>query len=209
MPLRILNSFTGVTSVLVTYPLDLIRVRLAMEIRHSRSENKVSFLSTVRHIYQEKRGDPRFQPPNQATEGHPTTAEVSPRFPITNFYRGFTPSLLGMIPYAGVSFLTWGVLRHRLPKPSPRSRTVFNLSTGAFAGACAQTASYPFEVIRRRMQKVGGAGMRQTIVEIWRTAGLRGFYVGLSIGYVKVVPMTGVSFATWEACKRVLGAPPS
>jgi solute carrier family 25 (mitochondrial carrier protein), member 16 len=176
-----------------------------MEIRHSRTENKVSFLSTVRHIYLEGRGDPRFQPPIPATDGHPVATAVPPRFPIANFYRGFTPSLIGMVPYAGVSFLTWGMLRNRLPKPSPRHRTIFNLSTGALAGACAQTASYPFEVIRRRMQKIGGAGMRQTILEIWKTGGLRGFYVGLSIGYLKVVPMTGVSYATWEACKTFFG----
>jgi solute carrier family 25 protein 16 len=41
----------------------------------------------------------------------------------------------------------------------------------------------------------------------WRhyLAGARGFYVGLTIGYLKVVPMTGISYMVWEAGKRVLG----
>jgi solute carrier family 25 protein 16 len=200
------TASTGVTSVFFTYPLELIRVRLAMEIRQSRTENKISFMSTVRQIYNEGRGDPRFQPPYPAANT-PVASTIYARYPIASFYRGFTPSLLGMVPYAGVSFLTWGVLRNNLPKPAPRYRTVFDLSTGALAGVCAQTASYPFEVVRRRMQRVGGVGMRQTIMEIWRTAGLRGFYVGLTIGYIKVVPMTGVSYTVWEACKRLFSTP--
>lgn len=42
----------------------------------------------------------------------------------------------------------------------------------------------------------------------WRNGGWwrggRGFFVGLSIGYVKIVPMTGISYATWEGMKRAL-----
>jgi len=72
---------------------------------------------------------------------------------------------------------------------------VLDLASGAVAGAMSQTASYPFEVIRRRMQ-VGGLthpeqwmGFAQTVKGIWRNNGWRGFFVGLSVGYVKIVPM--------------------
>lgn len=103
-----------------------------------------------------------------------------------------------MIPYAGVSFLTYGTLKRYIgtfiPYLSTR-KTQKDLTCGAVAGAVSQTASYPFEVIRRRMQVGGVAGRggiswREAVGSIYAAKGWRGFFVGLSIGYVKVVPMT-------------------
>lgn len=121
---------------------------------------------------------------------------------------------MGMVPYAGTSFLVWGNLRARfIPVKNdgsgkPPSRPVADLIIGAIAGVTSQTVSYPFEVIRRRMQ-VGGLvkpdrwiGFGETIRMVYRQSGWRGFYVGLAIGYLKIVPMTAVSFATWEGMKR-------
>ena len=74
----------------------------------------------------------------------------------------------------------------------------------------SQTASYPLEVIRRRMQ-VGGAvgdghrlGMAEIATKIYREAGWRGFFVGLTIGYIKVIPMVAVSFFVYERMKVAL-----
>lgn len=72
---------------------------------------------------------------------------------------------------------------------------MMDLGCGAVAGAVSQTASYPFEVVRRRMQ-VGGArggqgiSWRESVRGIMASRGWRGLFVGLSIGYVKVIPMT-------------------
>jgi solute carrier family 25 protein 16 len=74
----------------------------------------------------------------------------------------------------------------------------------------SQTAAYPFEVIRRRMQ-VSGVNDGQFISigaiskKIWNERGFRGFYVGLSIGYIKVIPMVACSFYVYERCKFHLG----
>lgn len=82
---------------------------------------------------------------------------------------GFSPTLLGMIPYV----------------------------------------SYLLELVRRRMQ-VGGAvddGHRLRISEVVRAVykrqGFRGFYVGLSIGYIKVVPMVATSFLVYERVRSI------
>ena len=118
-----------------------------------------------------------------------------------------------MIPYAGTSFLVWDFLRaHLLPPREKGSQAtpLADLSIGAVSGALAQTVSYPFEVIRRRMQ-VGGLTQPdrwlrwgETVHTIWAAKGWRGFYVGLSIGYLKVVPMTAVSFTVWQWARRML-----
>src|SRR6267154_1871026 len=120
-----------------------------------------------------------------------------------------------MIPYAGTSFLAWDCLRASLLPSTSNGKTrptpVADLSIGALSGALGQTVSYPFEVVRRRMQ-VGGLTKPdrwlrwdETARAIWAAKGWRGFFVGLSVGYLKIVPMTGVSFAVWQAGKRALG----
>lgn len=225
-PLRRLlsGSLAGVTSVFFVYPLEVIRVRLAFETnRHSRS----SLSSICSQIYHEH--PPRGSP---AASGIPAADAVisqvpRPRSGLVNFYRGFSPTLLGMLPYAGMSFLTHDTAGDwlRLPmiapyttNPNPKNPSAppilkywAELLAGGFAGLVSQTASYPLEVIRRRMQ-VGGAvgdghrlGIAETARSIWRERGFRGFFVGLGIGYFKVVPMAAVSFYVYERGKVMLG----
>jgi solute carrier family 25 protein 16 len=43
-----------------------------------------------------------------------------------------------------------------------------------------------------------------TTKEIYKVKGIKGFYVGLSIGYLKVTPMVAVSFAVYERMKQAL-----
>lgn len=219
------GSLSGVMSVFVTYPLELIRVRLAFDTRSYPSEK--SMRSVVSTIYHE--GMTTVHADGRATRA--PVSDMLNRFPALKYYRGFSATVLGMIPYAGTSFLVFGrcksllyhVLLHKdtSGKPLPGyetipplwtgSRTVVDLTAGALAGAISQAASYPFEVIRRR-QQIGGIlrpssmlTLRETIMWIYKTRGLRGFYIGLGIGYMKVVPMTAISFAVWSAMKRQLG----
>ncbi|RPA93865.1 mitochondrial carrier [Choiromyces venosus 120613-1] len=186
----------GVVSVFATYPLEVVRVRLAFETRVG---EKSSLRGIVGRLWREGGGG------------------------FAGFYRGFGPTVLGMLPYAGMSFLTHDVVGdwmrrkgfvspHRgKPGPKRQLKAWAEMCAGGFAGMVSQTASYPFEVVRRRMQ-VGGAvgdgrvvGMAETAREIWRAGGVRGFFVGLSIGYVKVVPMVATSFFVYERSKTFLG----
>lgn len=92
----------------------------------------------------------------------------------------------------------------------PPLKTWAELACGGLAGLVAQTSSYPLEIIRRRMQ-VGGlleptkfVTFKDTIKDIYRVKGVKGFYVGLTIGYIKVIPMVAVSFLAYERMKQVL-----
>lgn len=220
------GSMAGVTSVFFTYPLEVIRVRLAFETKR---DSRSTLRSICKRIYHEHHYRPSL--PGGALAGASAAAvpALAPTFGLANFYRGFAPTLLGMLPYAGVSFLTHDtvgdLLRHPklaqhtvLPqpanappgKPAPL-RSWAELLAGGIAGVVSQTASYPLEVIRRRMQ-VGGAvgdGHRLRIGEtarlILRESGFRGFFVGLTIGYVKVIPMTATAFYTYERLKTWFG----
>lgn len=213
------GSSSGVLSVFVTYPLELIRVRLAFDT--NQRPHPGSLRSTILKIYRE----------GSSTDGTGTQPRTMlSRYPILKFYRGFSATVLGMVPYAGTSFLVFGrckTLMYSLFHVHDRhgnlvdanepifrwrvNRTVVDLCSGALAGAIAQTAAYPLEVVRRR-QQVGGIlrpGSTYRVLEtarwIYQAYGLRGFFVGLGIGYMKVVPMTAISFTVWLDMKRRLG----
>jgi len=88
---------------------------------------------------------------------------------------------------------------------------MYQLSAGAIAGALAQTVAYPLDVVRRRMQLVGMARVvpqysstADALRAIWRTEGIRGLFIGVSINYFKVVPATALSFASYEYMKKQL-----
>ncbi|KAI1481552.1 mitochondrial carrier [Daldinia eschscholtzii] len=224
------GALAGVTSVFLTYPLEILRVRMAFETKATRS----SLMEICKKIYYEH---PLSKPPlvnakpgsgvagNMAAATAATAQSITPRSGLVNFYRGFSTTLLGMVPYAGVSFLTHDTVSDlfRLPairkyttlakpanappdKPAPLQAWA-ELIAGGLSGVVSQTVSYPLEVIRRRQQVSGAVGdghrlrIGQTASMIFRERGIPGFFVGLSIGYVKVLPMGAVSFYTWERLK--------
>ncbi|XP_035387721.1 graves disease carrier protein isoform X3 [Electrophorus electricus] len=173
------GSLAGMTAVICTYPLDVIRARLAFQ------------------------------------EGG-----------ISGFYRGLTPTIIGMAPYAGFSFFTFGTLKslglHHFPellgKPSLDNpdvlvlKTHVNLLCGGIAGAIAQTLSYPLDVARRRMQ-LGAVlpdsdrclTLTNTLKHVYSQYGItKGLYRGLSLNYIRCVPSQAVAFTTYEFMKQVL-----
>lgn len=223
------GSLAGISSVFLTYPLEVIRVRLAFE---TKKDSHSSLTRICREIYNERApARPASNTLGPAATVTTAVEGVAMKSGLSNFYRGFSPTLLGMVPYAGMSFLThdtvgdwmrsdyfapYTVLKRATSvdeKENRRSQLTApaELTSGAIAGLVSQTASYPLEVIRRRMQ-VGGAvgdGRRMRIMEtarqIFLERGFQGFFVGLTIGYIKVVPMVATSFFVYERGKWWLG----
>lgn len=159
------GSMAGLTAVFVTYPLELIRVRLAF------SQKRQSILKTLVQITEKQK--------------------------FKSLFRGFMPTVYGIIPYSGISFLVYEQLKQILPV-----NDLGTLLSGAVAGLCSQTISYPFEIIRRNIQVEKSTTTKETIQMVLKQSGLRGFYVGLSIGYLKVIPMTMLSYWTYEFCNK-------
>ncbi|CAK9800587.1 Mitochondrial coenzyme A transporter SLC25A42 [Anthophora plagiata] len=174
------GSLAGVVSQGVTYPLDLMRARMAVT---QKAEYKTLRQIFVR-IYME--------------EG------------ILAYYRGFTATLLGVIPYAGCSFFTYDLLRNILTVYTvaiPGFST--SLLCGAIAGMIAQTSSYPLDIVRRRMQTSAVKGQHyrtvgSTISKIYKEEGIMAFYKGLSMNWVKGPIAVGISFATHDTVRDTL-----
>ncbi|ORX88346.1 mitochondrial carrier protein LEU5 [Basidiobolus meristosporus CBS 931.73] len=203
------GSLAGLSSVLCTYPLDLIRVRMAYEI--PKNGGMPGFLDTLKLVYHEK---------------IPSTSWI--RLPVTNLYTGFGLTVVGVIPYAGVSFWTHSMMQKLFRSHFPnalvtkdrqtqetgekvRLKAWAQLVSGGVAGALAQTVSYPIEVTRRHFQVRGAVNpennrttVKEVVTKIYRSKGVGGFFVGLSIGYLKVTPLVAVSFYAYERMKWLL-----
>jgi len=186
------GSLAGATSVTLTYPLDFVRTRLAYQVKTRRYQGILHVLSdTIKN------------------EG------------VLAIYKGFGPTILGIIPYAGISFSTYETLKiltnqhfkENVIDPTTKSFKIrYKLLFGAIAGAMAQTVAYPLDVIRRRMQLYGLStelplyrNSFHAIMSILKADGFKGLFVGLSINYIKVAPSMSISFVTYEAMKKILG----
>lgn len=91
-------------------------------------------------------------------------------------------------------------------QPYPHERLAF----GACSGLIGQSASYPLDVVRRRMQTAGVTGSSYrtilgTVCEIVRQEGVRrGLYKGLSMNWLKGPIAVGISFTTFDVTHGLL-----
>ncbi|CBI21022.3 unnamed protein product, partial [Vitis vinifera] len=175
------GACAGVSSTLVTYPLELLKTRLTIQ-----GDVYNGLLDAFVKILQ---------------EGGP--AEL---------YRGLTPSLIGVVPYAATNYFAYDTLRKTYRKILKQEKigNIETLLIGSLAGAISSSATFPLEVARKHMQ-VGALSGRQVyknvlhaLSSILEQEGIPGLYKGLGPSCLKLVPAAGISFMCYEACKRIL-----
>ncbi|CAD5122413.1 unnamed protein product [Dimorphilus gyrociliatus] len=196
------GALAGLTAVLFTYPLDIIRARLAFQGSDTRIYKGII---------------------------HALSCMITEDSGIRGFYRGITATIFGMVPYAGLSFYCFETLKVQLltnapeifgsDNPNKENSKVLSipakLMCGAISGAFAQTVSYPLDVVRRKMQLAIMYPPEQqylfrscssTLKYVYIKYGVvNGLYRGLTVNYMKAAPMVAVSFSTYEVMKQFLG----
>lgn len=197
------GACAGIIAMSATYPLDMVRGRLTVQTNKSPYQYRGMFhaLSTILR-----------------QEGSRA------------LYKGWLPSVIGVVPYVGLNFAVYESLKDWLVKSKPfglaedaELGVVTRLACGAAAGTVGQTVAYPLDVVRRRMQMVGWKdassivtgegknqglqynGMIDTFRKTVRHEGFRALYKGLVPNSVKVVPSIALAFVTYEQVKDILG----
>ncbi|KAL0412140.1 UNVERIFIED_CONTAM: Mitochondrial adenine nucleotide transporter ADNT1 [Sesamum latifolium] len=198
------GACAGIIAMSATYPMDMVRGRLTVQTEKSPYQYRGMFhaLSTVLR-----------------EEG------------FRALYKGWLPSVIGVVPYVGLNFAVYESLKEWLLKSNPYGLVednelgvVTRLACGAAAGTVGQTVAYPLDVIRRRMQMVGWSnassivagdgrskgpleytGMIDAFRKTVRHEGFRALYKGLVPNSVKVVPSIAIAFVTYEQVKELLG----
>src|SRR5215471_18764982 len=137
-PLRLIaGAMAGITSVVMTYPLDITRTRLSVQYS--------SLLDPKTH---------NGKGPDKLPEMFPTIVNIyRTEGGIPALYRGLVPTVMGVAPYVGINFAVYEHMR-KLVTPHGRENPtgVGKLVAGAISGAVAQTITYPMDVLRRRFQ---------------------------------------------------------
>ena len=91
-------------------------------------------------------------------------------------------------------------------------QVTMSLASGSIAGLVSSTATFPLDLIRRRMQLQGQGGCQVQYTSYghaFRTViqreGFVGLYHGILPEYYKVVPGVAIAFCTYELMKSMLG----
>ncbi|XP_029774050.1 mitochondrial coenzyme A transporter SLC25A42 isoform X3 [Suricata suricatta] len=98
-PRLLAGALAGTTAASLTYPLDLVRARMAVTPKE--------MYSNIFHVF----------------------IRISREEGLKTLYHGFTPTVLGVIPYAGLSFFTYETLKslHRGVDVAPRRFLLKNM----------------------------------------------------------------------------------
>ncbi len=179
------GAFGGAVATLLTYPLDVLRVRLAL-VRNS------TWNSTL------KQG---------------------------GLYQGLAPTMLGIIPYSGTSWMVKQYLLQlhyeyhsrkerfmgdELLEPSSSSydsichpSLVESLVMNAIAGLSGQFVTYPLDIVRRRMQLINigtstPRGIGSVLRELIEVEGVRGLGKGFSLNIIKGPITMSLSLTTYD-----------
>ncbi|KAJ7959009.1 Mitochondrial carrier protein [Quillaja saponaria] len=145
-----------------------------------------------------------------------------------SLYKGLVPSILSMAPSGAVFYGVYDILKSAyLHSPEGMKRIqnmnqqgqelnafdqlelgpIRTLLYGAIAGACAEAATYPFEVVRRQLQlQVQSTKLSAlaTCVKIIEQGGVPALYAGLIPSLLQVLPSAAISYFVYEFMKIVL-----
>ncbi|CAI5469869.1 unnamed protein product [Closterium sp. Yama58-4] len=122
------GGMAGAVAQAAVYPLDLVKTRL----------------QTYHLTYG------RNPPPLAAL-----TAEILQREGAGAMFRGLLPSILGMIPFAGIDLAAYETLRDAFTpwiERRPEAAPVLQLACGTVSATVAATLVFPLQVIRTRLQ---------------------------------------------------------
>ncbi|KTF94450.1 hypothetical protein cypCar_00024911 [Cyprinus carpio] len=122
-------------------------------------------------------------------------------------YRGFSLTVLGAVPFS--------VNLDKLVAGASCSFNIFAELHQCLAAGVAQTLSFPFETVKKKMQAqslllphCGGVdvhfnGMIDCFRQVIKNKSVLALWSGLTANMVKIVPYFGLLFSCFEMCKQV------
>ncbi|KAJ1406858.1 Mitochondrial carrier protein [Sesbania bispinosa] len=194
----IAGAAAGITATIICLPLDTIRTKLVAPGGEALGGVVGAFQYMIR------------------TEG------------FFSLYKGLVPSLISMAPSGAVFYGVYDILKsaylhspegmkriHNMHKQGQELSAfdqlelgpVRTLFYGAIAGACAEAATYPFEVVRRQLQLQVLSTKLSTLatcVKIVEQGGIPALYAGLFPSLLQVLPSASISYFVYEFMKIVL-----
>jgi len=172
----ICGGLTGLNAITLTFPLDVARTRLAVDTLNSPIKEK-SIFTSLNHLWK--------------AQG------------IRGLYKGYSVAFFGSIPYVAIKQTTFDLMKTHFM--IDKYRGALNFIYGAFSGVLGTVLLYPSYMIRRVLQANDKKEMKllDHANQIFKNQGLSGFYKGLSMTLIKIVPYQGLLFWINEKLKVI------
>ncbi|CAN6440608.1 unnamed protein product [Victoria cruziana] len=188
------SAEAGVLVCLLTNPVWLVKTRLQLQTPLQQTRQYSGFSDAVRSILKE--------------EGWHA------------LYRGIGPSLL-LVSHGALQFMFYEECRKALIRVRSNEEDARNhgdvLSSGdyailgAFSKLAAMMITYPYQVMRSRMQQRPGcdgshkySSVLHLVKETLRFEGIRGFYRGITPSLAKNIPAASITFVVYEKVYSLL-----
>jgi solute carrier family 25 folate transporter 32 len=176
---------TGAVADLICNPLFVVRTRLQTQSLHQLAEH---------------------QSIHETTGMVQTGISLYQKHGPTIFWRGMSANLMGL-SHVAVQFPVYEYFKQysRDRKQGQVETPLELLVSSGLAKMCASILTYPHEVLRSRMMDSRAATaptLRGTAFHIWSKEGVKGFYTGLPITLIRVLPNSCITFLTYELLLR-------
>lgn len=179
------GGIAGMAACSIAYPLDLVRTRLA-------AQTTSRYYTGIRHALST------------------IVREEGAR----GLYRGLGATLAQVAPSLAINYASYETARSVWLSHTDRTTPTvgMSLACGSAAGLVSSTATFPLDLVRRRMQLQGQGGGAKVYTSyfgafkhIVQREGMRGLYAGILPEYYKVIPGVAIAFCTYEFAKHTLG----
>ncbi|KAF2827630.1 mitochondrial carrier protein-like protein [Ophiobolus disseminans] len=182
------GAFAGIANTALSSPIEHIRIRLQTQ-PHGPDKLYSGPIDCVRKI--------------SAHQGV-----------LKGVYRGTAVTFLREAQAYGMWFTTFEFLMNADAARNSIQRS--DISTlkvalyGGLAGEMLWISSYPFDVVKSKMQSDGFGGemkyssMRDCFAKTWRTEGVRGFWKGVGPTLLRAMPVSAGTFVTVEGVMRLI-----
>uniref|UniRef100_A0AAY4CIW2 EF-hand domain-containing protein n=1 Tax=Denticeps clupeoides TaxID=299321 RepID=A0AAY4CIW2_9TELE len=121
---------------------------------------------------------------------------------VASLWRGNGVNVIKIAPETAIKFMAYEQL---LSRDGGKVQTHERFIAGSLAGATAQTAIYPMEVMKTRLtlRKTGQySGMFDCAKKILRKEGVKAFYKGYIPNMLGIIPYAGIDLAVYESLKN-------
>lgn len=176
----LIGGAAGVISQFCAYPFDLIHTRITVDPAHYKSV----WQSAYKIIKEEG---------------------------VFSLWSGIVPTVTGAIIYEGSQYVISGGLKQKFIDLYCKDGFLTptqGLLVGAASGAIGQTISFPFDVVRKRMMLRDENGqkrytsMADCFAKTYKAEGISGFFRGIGINMVKIVPYSALQYTINEQAKQ-------
>ncbi|KAK1796475.1 hypothetical protein P4O66_008911 [Electrophorus voltai] len=170
------GAMAGAVSRTGTAPLD--RMKVFMQVHASKS-NEISLIGGFKQMIKEGG--------------------------IMSLWRGNGVNVLKIAPETAIKFMAYEQYKKLLSKEGGQVKTHERFMAGSLAGATAQTAIYPMEVMKTRLtlRKTGQySGMFDCARKILKREGVKAFYKGYIPNILGIIPYAGIDLAVYETLKN-------